>query len=42
MQIAKFEEPIMKCVDMVASELMAIIHEATTKVSLTAQEETSR
>jgi hypothetical protein len=33
MQISKFEEPIMKCVDMVASELAAIIHEATSKVS---------
>ncbi len=33
MQIAKFEEPIMKCVEMVTSELYAIIHEATSKVS---------
>lgn len=33
MQIAKFEEPIMKCVDMVLSELMTVIHEATSKVS---------
>ncbi|CAF0728993.1 unnamed protein product [Adineta ricciae] len=32
MQIAKFEEPIMKCVDMVLSELMAVIHEATSKM----------
>jgi dynamin GTPase len=34
MQIAKFEEPIIKCVDMVISELLSIIHEATSKVSL--------
>jgi hypothetical protein len=33
-QIAKFEEPIMKCVDMVVSELLSIIHETTSKVSL--------
>jgi hypothetical protein len=33
MQIAKFEDPIMKCVEMVTSELYAIIHEATNKVS---------
>lgn len=33
MQIAKFEDPIMKCVDMVSSELTTIIHEATNKVS---------
>ncbi|CAF4918179.1 unnamed protein product, partial [Rotaria sp. Silwood2] len=32
MQIAKFEDPIMKCVDMVASELLAIVHEATSKM----------
>ncbi len=32
MQIAKFEEPIMKCVEMVVSELYALIHEATSKV----------
>jgi hypothetical protein len=32
MQIAKFEEPIIKCVEMVTSELLAIIHEATSKV----------
>jgi dynamin GTPase len=32
MQIAKFEDPIMKCVDMVVSELLSIIHEATNKV----------
>jgi hypothetical protein len=32
MQIAKFEEPVMRCVDMVVSELLSIIHEATTKV----------
>ena len=32
MQIAKFEEPVMKCVDMVVSELISIIHEATSKV----------
>ncbi len=34
MQIAKFEDPVMKCVDMVVSELLAIIHEATSKVSI--------
>ncbi|UJR13813.1 hypothetical protein I4U23_000824 [Adineta vaga] len=32
MQISKFEEPVIKCVDMVVSELMAIIHEATSKM----------
>ncbi|CAF0795990.1 unnamed protein product [Rotaria sordida] len=32
MQISKFEEPIMKCVDMVASELVSIVHEATNKM----------
>jgi dynamin GTPase len=32
MQIAKFEEPIIKCVDMVVSELMLIIHEVTSKM----------
>jgi replication fork clamp-binding protein CrfC len=32
MQIAKFEEPVMRCVDMVVSELLSIIHEATTKM----------
>ncbi|UJR33401.1 hypothetical protein I4U23_020847 [Adineta vaga] len=32
MQISKFEEPIMKCVDMVLSELMSVIHEATSKM----------
>jgi len=32
MQIAKFEDPVMKCVDMVVSEILAIIHEATKKV----------
>jgi len=32
MQVAKFEEPIIKCVDMVSSELLAIIHDATTKM----------
>lgn len=35
MQVAKFEDPIMKCVDMVTSELVTIVHEATSKVSLT-------
>lgn len=33
MQIAKFEEPILKCVEMVTSELLTIVHEATSKVS---------
>ncbi len=33
MQISKFEEPILKCVEMVTSELLNIIHEATSKVS---------
>jgi hypothetical protein len=33
MQIAKFEDPVMKCVDMVVSELLSIIHEATSKVN---------
>lgn len=33
MQISKFEEPIIKCVEMVTSELHTIIHEATSKVS---------
>ncbi|CAF1668562.1 unnamed protein product [Rotaria magnacalcarata] len=32
MQISKFEDPIMKCVDMVASELGTIVHEATSKM----------
>lgn len=32
MQIAKFEEPVMKCVDMVVSELLSVIHEATSKM----------
>ena len=32
MQVAKFEEPIIKCVDMVISELITIIHETTNKV----------
>lgn len=32
MQIAKFEDPVIKCVDMVVSELLSIIHEATAKV----------
>ncbi len=32
MQIAKFEDPVMRCVDMVVSELLSIIHEATSKV----------
>jgi dynamin GTPase len=32
MQIAKFEDPVMKCVDMVVSEILSIIHEATKKV----------
>jgi dynamin 1/3 len=36
MQVAKFEDPIMKCVDMVVSELLLIIHEATCKVSSSA------
>jgi dynamin GTPase len=34
MQIAKFEDPVMKCVDMVVSELLSIIHEATSKVRI--------
>ncbi|CAF4395676.1 unnamed protein product, partial [Adineta steineri] len=33
-QIAKFEEPIFKCVDMVTSELLSIVHEATSKVRI--------
>jgi len=33
MQISKFEEPILKCVEMVTLELLNIIHEATSKVS---------
>ncbi|CAF4167209.1 unnamed protein product [Rotaria sp. Silwood2] len=32
MQIAKFEEPILTCVDMVISELKKIIHEVTNKL----------
>ncbi|CAF3738038.1 unnamed protein product, partial [Adineta steineri] len=32
MQIAKFEGPVLKCVDMVVSELLSIIHEATSKM----------
>ncbi|CAF1394886.1 unnamed protein product [Adineta steineri] len=32
MQIMKFEGPIMKCVDMVISELLLIIHEVTNKL----------
>ncbi|CAF1573916.1 unnamed protein product [Rotaria magnacalcarata] len=32
MQISKFEDPVMKCVDMVVSELLSIIHEATNKM----------
>lgn len=35
MQIAKFEEPIMKCVEMVVGELSTLIHEATSKVRVT-------
>jgi hypothetical protein len=34
MQISKFEEPIMKCVEMVTAELHSIIHEATSKVRM--------
>ncbi|CAF1433812.1 unnamed protein product [Rotaria sordida] len=32
MQISKFEDPVMKCVDMVVSELLSIIHESTNKM----------
>ncbi|CAF3436137.1 unnamed protein product [Rotaria socialis] len=32
MQIAKFEEPIIKCVDMVVADLKRIIHEVSTKL----------
>lgn len=32
MQIAKFEDPIMKCVDMVINELLGVIQESTSKV----------
>ncbi|CAF1353641.1 unnamed protein product, partial [Rotaria sordida] len=32
MQIAKFEDPVMKCIDMVVSELLSVIHETANKM----------